>query len=612
MRSPYHYGHLVDKSNWMIVDVADMPTESAHSRGFTAEVKAISDSADSAHSCHGKIKLYVEKPNDIAVGDRLLVLASADRPSPADNPHQFDYRRHLARKGILFTDYVPATNWRLLKHNERGLLPSIYRLRLRLADVISSSRLSSSQQAVAEALILGWDDDLDDATRDNFRHSGVVHILCVSGLHVGIVALIIGWLLAPLGNRRGIRVTKGIVQISAIWFFVMLTGMAPGTVRAGIMFTVISVGDNFFNRPSTLNAIATSALIMLVARPLVLFDVGFQLSYCSVLGIVALVPPIKRFFPVPQSKNRLVAPCLPIYDKLLSLFIVSLVAQMCVAPFTLYYFHEFPVYFLVANMVVVPFAGVLVGGSLLLVVLSWWPVAFHVVGTGLSWLIYAIQQVTSAIASWPHSVVTGIYFDDVMFALSLCVALLLAVAVLRRDLKPLAAALSVAIAMTVYARGVERRCGAQCDFTVYRAGRHTAIEFFYAHSSYLLCDSATAQYPDDIDFQTANNLIYRQATRKHTIDYHSSFNDSVLVVDNHFVGFDGMIIKIIDRDNCRQRPARVPHIDYLLLCGNPYADIAQLKELYGFDTLLIASSNSSRRQEGWIRQCAINNIPYRK
>ena len=545
-RSASHYSHFVSDHNWMLVEVNANPTHGSRSIQVTADVVEIAnDSATLSHPCSGKILLYLSPANTMpTIGDRLLVYARPNLPSASDNPHQFDYRNHLRRRGILYTAYVPTGNYRIVNHSDGGLLCQIASLRSRLIAIIQSSPLSPDERGIAEALFLGWDDDLQPDTEASFRASGITHLLCVSGLHVGIVAMLAGYCLFFLSNRRRHRIIKGCFQLLVIWFFVMLTGMAPGTMRAGLMFSLIVVGQMFFSRPPTLNAIAASAVILLAVNPLMLFEVGFQLSFCSVTAIVLLVPPLERLLPIPKGENRITRSLFWLLAKLRALFCVSLAAQLAISPFVLYYFHNFPPYFLLANILIVPFAALLLGSVLVMVLFAWWPWLFKLLGTILSAELSITNSITSIIASWPHALIEGIYFDQLMFVLILAIIVALAAFLIRRSPLMLTIALALLLPFVIHCRLVEWRCASQRDYTIYNLENRKAIEFFAGHESYLLCDSIIANNPQSIDYQTANNLIWHKAKRTHILQFDTTFDDGILIVKNRLAGFNGQIISL--------------------------------------------------------------------
>jgi len=613
-RSPQHYSHYVSEQNWMRIRVAETPSQHQRTVHLVAEVMEIADSNGTPHDCHGKLLVYLMKDSLLTsvpdYGDELLLLASPRLPSADDNPHQFNYRRHLHNKGISHTTFASPSAIRLLQHDSHGLMSAVSTLRQRLVQVIRLSSLTPAQQGIAEALFLGWDDDLAPETQSQFRQAGITHLLCVSGLHVGIVALLVGYLLSFIGNHRRGRIVKGCVTLLVIWFFVLLTGMAPGTMRAGLMFSFITVGRMAFSRPPTLNALAASALVLLVANPLLLFDVGFQLSYAAVLGIVLLMPGFQSLLPAITSDEGWRRQTQLLLHKVASLFFVSLSAQLATTPFILFYFHQFPVYFLIANMVVVPFAGLLLGSVILMVALAWWPAVFALLGGVVSAEIAATEWVTSLVARLPHALIQDIWFDPWMFVLTLAMTLLVGFALVRRSWRLLSAALAAAVVLAAYARVVESRFAAQSHFDVYRLGNRTAVEFFAGHQSYLLCDSTVAAHPEAINYQTSGNRRYRQAHATTVLPLDTLFSDDRLMVADRWVSFDGRTFRIVDRSNCRHHSMARPHVDYLLLRESPYLTVGELQQQYDFDTLLIASQNSQRRRSAWRAQCDSLDVPY--
>ncbi|MCR5192381.1 MAG: ComEC family competence protein [Bacteroidales bacterium] len=612
MRSAQHYSHSLNDSNWLLVKVSESPTKGRNSNHAVSEVLQVLDSNGATIHCRGKILLYISPDVSVAYSDTLLLLASPSRPSPATNPHQFDYRRHLARKGITHTAYISNENIMVVGNGSHGFRSAIHKLRTRLINAIHYSDLSSSQQGIAEALILGWDDDLSPETRSDFQRAGITHLLCVSGLHVGIVAMIVGYCLFFLGRRRWQRILRGCLQLLVLWFFVMLTGMAPGTMRAGLMFSLIVVGQMFLERPSTINSIAASAVILLVSNPMLLFDVGFQLSYSAVTGIVLFVRPLEQFLPLPSPDNKVGKMAVWLVAKARTMLCVSFVAQMCTLPFTLLYFHQFPVYFLVANMVVIPFAGILLGSVIVMLAFSWLPWAFSVLSKLVGAELSATQWVTSTVSSWPNAMLSNLYFDGFMFVLAVAIIVAMGWFLLRKKTICLASALLLASILVLHTRIVEARCASQRVFDIYNIGNRTAIEFFHGHDSYLVCDSITARHPYRIDFQTSGNLVFHKTSNRHILPLDTTlYNDAIYVKDN-FIGFDSISFFVVDRGNYRHPSIIKPSVNYLLLRESPYITVSELAQRFDFDTLVIVSQNSRRRQAAWSAECDSMNMVYIK
>lgn len=612
IRSAQHYSHSLSDNNFLLVKVSESPTKGNNSIHAVSQVLQVIDSNGNTFQTRGKILLYLSPEVSVAYGDTLFLLTNPERPSPASNPHQFDYRRHLARKGITHTAYVPAKNIVVVGNDSHGFRSAIQKLRLGLINAIRYSSLSSSQQGIAEALILGWDDDLSPDTKNNFQRAGITHLLCVSGLHVGIVAMIVGYCLFFLRRRRWQRILRGCTQLMVLWFFVILTGMAPGTMRAGLMFSLIVVGQMFLERPSSINSICASAVILLMFNPMLLFDVGFQLSYSAVTGIVLFVRPLERLLPLPSVENTVGKMAVGLLAKARTMLCVSFVAQMCTLPFTILYFHQFPIYFLVANMVIIPFAGILLGSVIVMLVFSWWPLAFMALSRLVSAELSATQWVTSTVSSWPHAMLSDLYFDGFMFVLALAIIVAMGWFLLKRKALCLASALLLASILVLHTRLVEARCATQQCFDIYNVGNHTAIEFFHGHDSYLVCDSITARQPHKIDFQTSGNLIFHKTSQRHIIPLDTTFNNNAIYVKDNFIGFDSISFFVVDRGNYRHPSIIKPSVNYLLLRESPYITVSELAQRFDFDTLVIVSQNSRRRQAAWTAECDSLNIVYIK
>ena len=281
----------------------------------------------------------------LQAGDRLLVQATPKQPSARENPHQFSYRNYLRNKGILYQCYLPGSSYLLLRHDAGGWRARLALWRGQLLQVMQRADLSPGQRGVAEALLLGWKDDVDEETYAHFQDAGITHLLCVSGLHVGIMAVLLGWCFSWLARCHKGHLFKGLAQLAGVWAFVLLTGMAPSTLRAGIMFSCIIIGRLFFSKPPVMNSIAVSALILLLARPALLFDVGFQLSYAAVVGIVTLCPLLRH--PLQQAR----------FQERRGLWLLGKsydccghhVAQLFPLAFVLFNFHQFAALFFIGT-----------------------------------------------------------------------------------------------------------------------------------------------------------------------------------------------------------------------------------------------------------------------
>ncbi|MBO4600456.1 MAG: ComEC family competence protein [Bacteroidales bacterium] len=403
------------------VRLCDTPRPTPKCYKVVAEVLSLEGSPT-----RGKVLLYIRQDSVSALlryGDCLSINARPKRPENWANENHFDYRLYLQRKGILWECYVPPYRW------QKDVTPVTFSLRrwakglqLGMADILRHSRLTPRQQGIAEALLLGWRDDVDEPTQRQFRDAGITHLLCVSGLHVGIVAWLAGALLFFLGRKPWQRVLRRSVQMVAVWLFVLLTGMAPTTLRAGVMFSLLLMGDLLYRSPNTLNYLATSMLLLLLVEPMLLYDIGFQLSYAAVLGIVVWQRPLRRLVPALDEYGDRWYMWLP--HKAWKLLCITTAAQVAALPLVLYHFHQFPLYFPIANLTVVPFAGVLLATALLVLLTSGMPLLCGWATALLRCQLEAVDGVTRWISSLPYAMLDGIPCNLTM-ALLLTVALLI-------------------------------------------------------------------------------------------------------------------------------------------------------------------------------------------
>lgn len=387
----------------------------------------------SSQPAQGVLMLYVAKDSLAASLQPGMHLVAIISPRPTfDSAAENDYGRSLARKGILWQSYVPTDKWQIDTASVYPPPTMAQHLRLyaharqqQLVARIRQSRLTNVQRSMAEAMLLGWRQDLSPQTRQQFAASGIAHLLCVSGLHVGIVAMLVGWFLFFLGQLRWQRILRAAVQIVAIWCYVLLTGMAPATLRAGVMLSIMLLGTMLSRQTHSLNNLATSVLLMLLIKPSLLWDVGFQLSVSAVLGIVLLYNPLRHLIPALSSSSER-SPWLFLPSKLWSWLTLSTAAQLGSLPFTLYYFHQFPTYFLVSNMLIVPFAGILLATMVLALLASGW----CWLSVCLQWELQMVDSLTRWVSSLPGALPSHIYFSLPM-AVILALALLCVSGALR-------------------------------------------------------------------------------------------------------------------------------------------------------------------------------------
>jgi competence protein ComEC len=354
---------------------------------------------------NGKVLLQVNKSDEtktLEVGDQIQLFSRLEAINASKNPQAFNYGGYLKNKNVYAQ--INEKSYVVSHKNSKSILALAYSLRNDIADNLDTSGFKDQHLQLIQALILGQKKDIDRQMYAQFAEVGIVHILAVSGLHVGLIFLILGHLLKPLLVLKYGIWLRVLLIVLLLWVFAFIVGFSPSVVRAVTMFSCFALSDLLQRRTNSINVLLLSALILLLLNPNLLFEVGFQLSYAAVFSIVSLYPVMSKLY---YPKYQLV--------KLFTdTVFVSLAAQIGVLPFQLLYFHQFPTLFLFGNIVVIPFLGILISGGLICVLLSalnvlWYPVLWI-----YSKLLDGLIMYVDWLSNFKGLVLKDIYFTQTM------------------------------------------------------------------------------------------------------------------------------------------------------------------------------------------------------
>jgi competence protein ComEC len=343
-----------------IVHDAD-ETVSGYYRFYIQPVKVVTP--DSLSIEDGDMWQIFVPPNDTlqsipaSLGDKVLFETVLRGHDPPTNPASFDYGQYLFRLGVSGSGFVKSNEFEVLaKGRLSGISHELRRVREQTRQVYIDYDISGDNLQVLSALTLGMRKELSREVKNWFIRSGAVHILAVSGLHVGIIFLFLNALLSSFLPRRSF--VKMLVVVLVLIFFALLTGGAPSVVRAVVMLSVIQVG-NYFNRKGNIyNLLGVSAFIILLIQPMSLFHAGFWLSHLAVAGIVTFFPIFRKWYAGGNLFVRGIG----------DLAAVSFSAQIATFPLSVYLFKAFPSYFLLTNFMILPLvAPILISAKLLII-----------------------------------------------------------------------------------------------------------------------------------------------------------------------------------------------------------------------------------------------------
>ncbi|WP_164905198.1 ComEC/Rec2 family competence protein [Aequorivita ciconiae] len=357
---PNHFTYFVAEDAPKIIQIKIFQTlkPDNYNYKYFANVQAINEIPVSGNIVlvMAKDSLHPEfKPDEV-----LLVYGSISTIPQPLNPHQFDYSKYMKSQGVYGQIRVSEKQVLKAMSSRSTIFGTAQNLRTGIVEKLKESKLKTDERAIVQALILGEKKDIDKSLYDEYAAAGAVHILAVSGLHVGILYAILAVLFAPLKRWKYGNILGSVSIILLLWFFAILSGLSPSVTRAVTMFSFFAFAQILQRRTNGINTLFLSLLTILIINPLWLFQVGFQLSYLAVFFILWLHPILYK---IGYSTNWFLR-------KLWGIASVTICAQIGVLPLNLYYFHQFPGLFLLTNIVVLPFLTILMCGGLLIVILA--------------------------------------------------------------------------------------------------------------------------------------------------------------------------------------------------------------------------------------------------
>jgi ComEC/Rec2-related protein len=357
-----------------------------------------------------KIIAYFDKKSfdsTISTGDRLVILGESQLIKNQENPFEFDYTSMMHRRGIWYSVYLtrptylnagkPVVNMQNWAEKSRDVLVD------KLAKVLHNRE----ERSVVCALTLGYRTELDQETLDYFASTGAMHVLSVSGLHVALLFMILGFLLGFVKRSKIGKVIFPVIMIAFLWIYAFISGFSPPVQRATVMFTFVIVGNELRRPVNIYNSLTASALLLILLDPNVIFDVGFQLSYLAIFGIVLIQPALFNMF---ELKNKSL-------KWLWALFTVSIAAQLVTFPLGVFYFNQFPNFFWLSNFIVVPVTTFIMWATVAFFILS--PISFFAnwIGIVIQKLTWSMLESLKLLDAHPLAVTRGLVFSTVQVLL---------------------------------------------------------------------------------------------------------------------------------------------------------------------------------------------------
>jgi competence protein ComEC len=551
-------------------------------------------------SLNGEVLIYLAKINELNLnyGDEILISAKKLNPiKNLGNPNEFDYATYLGRQNIYHQTWLNKSDWIKTGHATYIWIKRIgFQSRDYLLKILESFKFTNTEFAVISAILLGYDEYLDQETRAEYSGSGATHILCVSGLHVGIVFMIFSALLAPLRKLKKGEIFVPIIILLIIWFYALITGLSPSVLRSAAMFSFIAIGTLVKRKTSTFNSVFASALVLLIIHPNHLFHIGFQLSYLAVLSILLFQPDLSRLCKCKRG----------IAKKTFDLVAVSIAAQLGTFPLAIFYFHQFPNYFLLTNIFVIPVSFIILVAGIFALFVSVIGLSSTIVGFVAKQLLYypllLMNEFIEGISNLPYSVATNLFFTHLDTALVYLFIVLVFYAIFMRNAKLLSYSLVVMgviqitnIALRYQSSTVESLC-------IYNVPKYSLIQLNYGTKTFIIGDTALLNHDKEhyyiSGYQTANRIKIKEKLSFQDLNNSRNVRSFVFKEQSFFIVDEDLMI-----------PTQTTSFDYVLLRNSPKIKLEELLKRIDADYMIADGSNKYWKIEQWKKECEVLKIP---
>lgn len=587
--NPNWYGNHYSDSSFLVVTIAEPPVEKAKSYKALAAVESIVNHSSSQYAT-GNLLLYFAKDSiqkELQYGDQIIVGNSLQQIKNTGNPGGFDYAQYSAFRQFYHQSLLKNKDWILLdKKNKTSYSSFLFSTREKVVNIIEKYIKGDNESSIAKALLIGYKVDLDKDLVQAYSNAGVVHLIAISGLHMGIIYGVLLWVFSNIPIIRKSLIIKSILIFICLWLFALLTGASPSVLRAAVMFSFIVGGRAVDKHASVYNSMAASAFLLLCINPFILWDVGFQLSYLAVLGIVAVQKPISNWF---NFKNKLI-------QSAWKLAAVSLAAQLFTFPICLYYFHQLPLLFLLANIIAIPLATWILWGCLILVFIS--PINFiaFYFGKIISGLLWLLNKSVTLINGIPFSLWEGVLVTFTETILLYLITACFSYAMVQKNKYAFKMAMTFSIILISLNAFYQWENLNQKKMIVYNIGAHKAIDFIAGNEFLFIGDSNLMANPLLENYSLKPSRIFFKANNK--IDFHKAkfqqdnfylLQDKKIFMMDTTIMFSPLIEKI--------------KVDYIIISKNPAINVANLAQAFECNQYIFDASNSFRKIEKWKKEC---------
>ncbi len=583
------FGHLYNDSTVVVAVLSEPLIEKNNSYKANATVHALIR-GDSMVQAKGGILIYFKKDSSLLskldYGSTIVFKKRLQAIQNSGNPGAFDYERYCLFQGITHQVYLAENEFSVNPAQTRSAYTRwLQQSRKGLLAILKKYIPGKREAGVAEALLIGYRDDLERDLMQAYVNTGVIHVIAISGMHLAMIYGLLIMLLKPLQRNAKTKWIAGLIILSVLWLFTLLSGAGPSILRSAVMFSFIVAGESMRRKVSVYHTLSASAFFLLCRNPFFLWDVGFQLSYAAVLSIVIFLRPVTHWF---YSKYTIV-------NHIWKLIAVTLAAQILTTPLSIYHFHQVPNLFLVSNLVIVPLSGFILYGEILLCLLWLFPAAASLAGKILSAMLRLMNNFITFINDIPFAVSDNISISILQAGLLYAFIIALAVWLMKQKKQMLSYALVALLAFMlcrVTDIGIKQK---QSKIIVYNIPRYSAVDFISGSSYYFTGDEALTTDPFLYNFHLQPSRLMYRAKPAGSL---SSFRPAL-----PFFYFNKRRILLLDTLPVLSPPVEPVDVDIIILSKNANVRISRLQRLFRCRQYVFDASSPAWKIREWKNDC---------
>ncbi|WP_424962067.1 ComEC/Rec2 family competence protein [Ekhidna sp.] len=584
----FHYTNVYKEIKGFSGIIVSPVNERTNHFRYDFELSNLFTKTDSNLRTSGKIHLYIRKDSlatPLRYGDKIMVYGNFFPIPGPDNPNEFNYKEYLERQNIYSHAFVHQDEIQIAENSPPNhFMKWAFSLREGASDIIDKRIPTPRENGIAKALLLGIKDHLDNDLKKAYSSAGAMHVLAVSGLHVGIIYLIIHIMFGKLAaSGKWGKYAFGIISIVFIWLYASLTGLSPSVMRAAAMFSFVAFSKASAREGNIYNTLAFAAFILLIFDPYLIYSVGFQLSFAAVVGIVYLQPKLYRLLDFRPW----------LLDKAWAITCVSISAQLATFPLSAFYFHQFPTYFLVSNLVVIPASFLmLIGGIGMLLIDPIISQAGEIIGLCLNQFMWLINEIISYVHILPNSLIEWIYMDQFGLIMTYLIVITLIVGLHYRNFKTLVVSGVLGLIFMLWGLLSHNTQSQRNELVFYEISDKIAVDHIKGHQGILYIDDFEKTELDLLSFQINPHRLasHLEPIKESILTFEEA--DFVQKETIRFGQIAGKRFLIFDSTTFHLEFKGVVKTDYLIINNGAVKSLEWLDKHFDFDQLIVSNKNS--------------------